>query len=282
VIEPCPNSVAPCSGAATPDISNNSSFTTVATTILQRSSLPYSLTFSASAWTKGLEAPLFGYRTSSRTFGLPIQSTTATTISSGSESAISFNIPSSICGTYKIVGVRAVTTSPTTNKSTRLTLYSGITNLQSVTLDSDINRAYSLSGSDVEDYFANASLSTLNCGTTYRIGYAPQDASNGFALHTLDFATAGDRTAFPGGTMFAFASRSSCGGPCDATSTPWAPDTTTSRPLMELILDDLTPPSGAGSGGSSSYTFVGALRGNPLELVRLAIPGRRVVAGGIR
>jgi hypothetical protein len=64
--------------------------------------------------------------------------------------------------------------------------------------------------------------------------------------------------------MFAFASRTGCGGPCDATSTAWAADTVTSRPMLELILDDLTPP--AATGGQKSYTFVGALLADPLHL----------------
>jgi hypothetical protein len=264
VIEPCPDSTAPCSGAATANSSNSSSFTSVLTNVVQRPTPPYGLTYASSAWSKINEAPLYGYRTASATRGLPVQSTTSTTISSGSESAVSFMLPSTMCGAYTVVGVRAVITSPAANKTFKINLYNGTTVLQSVTADSDVGRSYSSVYNTSEYYFADASLTPLTCGSTYRIGFAPQDASNGIGLTTLDVAAGGDRTAFSGGTMFAFASRTGCGGPCDATSTAWAADTVTSRPMLELILDDLTPP--AATGGQKSYTFVGALLADPLHL----------------
>lgn len=260
VIEPCPDSTAPCSGAATPDGSNNSSFTTVLTNIMARVAPPYAATFASAAWSKINDAPVWGYRTAALTRGYPVQSLTLTSISSGSESAVSFTLPSTLCSTAKIVGVRATIETPNASKVVNLHLYSGTTILQSAALDSDVNKFNASVWSWGDFYFTDASLTPITCGSTYRIGFAPQDSSNIFALATMDVPTAGDRTAFPGGTLFAFSSRTSCGSPCDATSTAWAADTTTSRPIVELILDDLTPPAGGGSGGQKAFTFLGALR----------------------
>jgi hypothetical protein len=263
VIEPCPDATAPCSGTAVPSATNSSSFTTVLTNFTARMAPPYAATFTSAAWTKITDLPVWGYRTPAVTRGFPAQSTTSTSISSGTESAVSFTLPSTMCSTAKIVGVRATIETPNASRVLNLHLYSGTTILQSAVLDSDVNRSNASIWTVSDFYFSDASLTPVTCGSAYRIGFAPQDSSNIFALTTLDVATAGDRTAFPGGTMFAFGSRSGCGGPCDATSTAWVADTTTSRPLLELILDDLTPP--VGTGGQKAFTFVGALLHRPVE-----------------
>ena len=264
VIEPCPDATAPCSGAATPGGANSSSFTTVLTNYLVHASPPYAATSTSGTWTKVTDMPVWGYRTATLTRGTPIQSNTIASISSGTESAVSFTLPSTMCSTAKVIGVRAEIETPNAARIVNMHLYSGTTVLQSAALNSNVNRNNASIWTTSEFYFSDASLTPVTCGSTYRIGFAPQDSSNLFALATLDVAAPGDRTAFPGGTMFAFGSRSGCGGPCDATSTAWAADTATSRPLLELILDDLTPP--AGTGGQKAFTFVGALLPGPVKL----------------
>jgi hypothetical protein len=277
VIEPCPDSTAPCSAATTPDASNFLTFTRDLGNLSARQGLPYPATFTTGAWTKILGVPAFGYRTASLTRGYPVQSTTTTTtISSGAETGVSFNIPSTLCSSLKVAGVRAQIQTSAAGKITNMNLYSGTTVLQgprAINANTSGNAA-SLTWIDDTFHFTDASLSALSCGTTYRIGFAPQDASNNFMLHAIDMATSGDRTAFAGGTMFALASRTTCGAPCDGTSTAWAADTTTSRPFIELILDDWTLP--AGTGGQTGYTFIGMLQRNPLDLFAMHVthPGK--------
>lgn len=260
VVEPCPNATAPCAGAFVPDGSNNSTFTNSWAGLSDgdRALFPYSLTTanSGSTWTKVAQRAFFGYQTASTTYGTPIQSVTSTGISSGSESGVSFTLPTSWCSTVQIAGIRFVGTSPATNKTFKIVLYNGTTVLQSATIDSDVVRSNVLNAA-MTYYFSDATLTDLTCGSLYRIGISPQDATNNVALTTIDLPTGlsvDPRLAFAGGTVFASASRSSCGGACDSTSTAWAADVTTSRPMIELILGDITQPSGASSGGAFGYS----------------------------
>ena len=247
VIEPCQNCTAPCSGAATPDSTNNSSFTATMTWSDGRPNFPYADTYNGSAWAKGTSAyPVYFYRSASRTYGFPIQAiSTNATNSSGAEIGASFNLPSTWFTSFQVVGARAYLSPGAAGKTLKIVLYSGTTLLQSVTLDTD---QFSAAGGNraVDIYFADASLTTLSTGTTYRIGFSPQNTSQNLGLETLDLAAAGDRTAFAGQTTLALSTRTGCGSPCDATSTAWAADTTTSLPLVELILDVITAPSGGG------------------------------------
>ncbi len=258
VVEPCSGPVAPCSAAASPDASNNSSFTTVMLGGLfgsGRGGVPYAKSYNGSAWTAATgDMPLFGYRSATSSYGYPVQSVTLAQISSGAESAMAFNIPDTLASTYKIVGIRWSGSGPAGNKSTKILLYAGNSVLQSLTWDSDVDRSYGTGGtaSNFEAFFSDP-LPALNTGVTYRIGFSPQDSSNNVSLATVDLAAPGDRTAFSGGTMFWLSSRSSCGAPCDSTAAAWS-DSTSSRPVMNLILEDLTPPSGGRS--STAVTYV--------------------------
>jgi hypothetical protein len=257
VIDPCPNATAPCSGAATPDTLNFTAFSSVVTgmnmgTTSGMSTYSLTTTNSGTAWTKGLNQPLYGYRTASTTRGFPMQTLQTTSINQGAESGMLFNLPATFCSTAQVAGVYFLAASPIANKTLHLSLYSGTTVLQSAVIDGDYAKA---AGTLLVYtwYFTDATLATLSCGTTYRVGIAPAGGgSEAFGLKALNFPTAGDRLAFPGGDWFAYTSRTGCtaGAACDTTSTAFTDDTTT-RPMMHLIFDDITQPSG--SGGTRSY-----------------------------
>lgn len=256
VIEACPDATAPCAGLAAPDGSNHGVFNTVLTNLgmVARAGTTWTgtSTNSGSTWTKAGDTAIFGYRSASLTFGFPLESFTSTAISTGAESGLLFTIPSTFWSTAKVVGVRFIGTTPAAAKSVKFNLYSGTTVLQSTTWDSDWSVGAGSAYRVFQIYFTDASLAALTAGSSYRIGVTPQDSSNGVALMTLGLRAAGDRTAFPGGASFTFTSRTACGAACDTTATAWS-DTTTSRPMMELILDDITAPSG---GGQKAYGTV--------------------------
>jgi hypothetical protein len=250
VVEPCPNAAAPCSGAATPDGSNNSTFTTDWANIASpaRQSFPYADTTanSGSTWTKLGNQPIFGYRSASKSYGVPLQNIQTSSISSGSEQGVSFTLPSTWCTTFQVLGVRFAMNTPAAAKSMKVVLYNGTTVQQSVTYDTDFMKSNGTNNT-AELYFSDSNLVTLTCGSLYRVKFSPQDASNNFGLMQFNLAAAGDRTAFAGGTIFAYATRTSCGAPCDSTSTAWAADDSTTRPYVSLILAALTNAAGDGT-----------------------------------
>ena len=121
-------------------------------------------------------------------------------------------------------------------------LYSGgdvgdTTVLQDVTWDSDWSSATS-SADTWTIYFDESSLSTLTFGNTYRIALSTPDASNQ-TLQGFSVSAVADLDAFPLGQQFTLSTRA--GG-------NWT-DTATTRNFMEIILDDITKPSGGGGGG---------------------------------
>jgi hypothetical protein len=261
VVEPCDSGhPAPCPGTDTiPDGTNlvNITRATAASVQADRSGTPFSMssTNSGAGWSKGAETPLFGIASSTKTYGIPIQTIAATSISIGSEDAMVFNIPSTVFGTYKVRGFRANITVGTANKTSKFFLYEHGNHIplqSSNTWDSDISRV--VSTNQIHTFFFTGTLATLSGGTTYRIGISPQDATNNIALSSFTFASTQDAASMPGGDWFGFSGRSGCVVACDTTSTVWTDDYTR-RPVMELILEDVSAPAGTG-GGASAFTFI--------------------------
>ncbi|MBI4443515.1 MAG: hypothetical protein HY649_09105 [Acidobacteria bacterium] len=234
--------------SGTIDGSNNSSFTrSISNLGVGRSAFPYSETFSGASWTKGTDSfPVFTYKCGSSVYGYPIQTFTATSYSSSSspdEYALKFTLDSGWGNTFTAAGIRCSLDTPPVDVLVTLYDSDGTTTLQDVTWDSDADTGFTIK--DAILLFNETSLSALNFGTAYRIGFAPQNTTAGFALRTVDVAAAGDMAAFGGGTSFILSTRTDAGA--------WTDDDT-KRPLCELIIDDWTEP--AASGGASSYTFV--------------------------
>lgn len=210
-----------------------------------RVNFPKAVVDTTGAWANRTLMPMYAYKTASRTYGNPIASVTATTYSSDSspnERALRFTLPAGMSDTKKIAGVRFVATSPAANKSIKVALYSGTTELDSYTLDGDVSSA---TGSGYRSWvvlFAQSTLDTLTFGTTYRIGFAPQETAANFVLPTLTVTTAAELDAFPGSTDWAMSHRA--GG-------AWT-DVDTERPIVEPLWDDVTEPAAAGGGGTKT------------------------------
>jgi len=244
VIEPC-DGVSPCSTIATPDASNNSSFTmTISSLGNDLTGFPYSNTYSGSWGTKSTGTPVFSYRTSSKSYGRAPKSFTSTLISQGSSQGVAFTVPATWFGNYTVAGVRIAGNVPAASKSYVVSLTTCAapgTNLQSITMDSDQMTAPS--ANKITEIIFSGTLATLTTGTKYCLDFSPVESSANFSVITVDLAAAGDRDGFPGGNIFSSITRSSCGGTCSSTSTAYAEDTT-KRPMVELILGDITGGSG--------------------------------------
>jgi len=204
-------------------------------------SLPYELTYAASAWTKGSSAfrqPVFGFKSSTAVYGFTSRATEfATTIStSGQRATCKFTLPDGWGNTFKIKAVRGAFRVGAAAGSYIAGIWNGAgTLLQGGTLDSDISRALG-ANNNMDLAFADATLPTLSFGTTYYAGIESVSSSS-ISVTNMLFSDANDQLAFPLGTDVAYSTWN---------GSAWS-DTTTSRPIVTLVLDDITSDTG-GSG----------------------------------
>lgn len=235
----------------TVDASNRSAFTYGLSNTVSRYGFPHPLTSSdgGSSWTKqSAILSSFGYASATKAYGRPVVAITQTTISTTSEQALAFSLPSTACSTFKVAGAEGMILLPATGKTFNMTIYEGTTARQGpVTFSSDTFTIAAASRLAFQGLFTDSSLYTFSCGTTYYLGFAPQEASSNFSLLTFDSTAAADLAAWPGGTGWYSATRASGGGTAFS-------EVTTSRPTMGLILSDITPAT-CGGGGAKTCGF---------------------------
>lgn len=197
--------------------------------------LPISVNNVAGARTRDARVfPIYGFGSAGKAFGNPLQNLGSTLLVNPVEHALRFVIDATTCTTFKVVGLRFMGSTPAANKVCSAVLYSGTTALQTVTWGG--NYGGMIGGvAPSELWFQDASLTTLVAGQEYRLSILPTDASNNVVLYDLQYAAQADMEALPGGQNL-YQSNRNTGG-----ATAWS-DVTTSRPMLELILGDLTPP----------------------------------------
>jgi hypothetical protein len=224
---------------------NNSTFSSGMTWSM-RSTLPYSINNNATVRARQtVTSPIFGVKSASLAYGLPLQATTVTPYSSNStpdEYALAWTTDTAWGDTYQVSGVHGTFTFGAAAKTITVNLYDtdGTTVLQTVTLDTDQTAVTSERSVDI--YFPGT-LAALTFGSTYKIGFIANDTSTNAALRTIDVETDSDFTALPHGTSAWLETRSDLGS--------WTP-VTTRRPLMGLIVRDWTEPTSGGAGYSRS------------------------------
>lgn len=227
--------------SGTVDGSNFASFTNTLTNT-PLGSLPYAIQNEAGTRTKQSTLPIFGWGSNSKAYGRPAESFANQTFNSGTtpdEYGFSFTLPAGWGDTFKIVGVELPYSFGGTGLTVLVSLYNGTTPLQTITVDSDIISSSSLTRM-LEIMFDESSLSTLTFGSTYRLAFAPQNATNS-TLWILQVDAAADWDAWPGGQDFALATRTNSGA--------WSADDATRRIIGSLILSDITEPSGGANVG---------------------------------
>jgi len=214
-----------------------------------------SVTCAAGTWSKQTAAhqPTMGVRSSGSAYGFPYTTTAAATVNnfgSTTESGVIFTIPSSFGSTYVLRGIRGLFKTPTSSATNtfQANLYSSPTSspvqlAKSVLVKNDRfqrNNTFT----EVDLYFT--SPSTLTCGTQYGIGFSTTSATDG-GIYTLNQVAQSDFLAWNGQMQTQFATRtaSSFANIDAGTATGNFSGTTTLRPWLDLILDDLTPPAGA-------------------------------------
>lgn len=226
--------------SGTVDASNFSSFSrTLTGSVASLRGLPYASTLSGGTWTKQSAPPLFGYRTASGRYGIVGVSSynTATANTSGHKSGMHFTLPSGFGTSFKVAGLSFVGDMGAAAGSCKVCIYDTANNLlQSVTVDGDHLGGNGAAGDTFSTVmFADSTLATLSYGTKY---YAVIEVVSGAVGMTgLSLTEAADRSAFPNGTNRGL-----------VTYNGSYTETDTVMPLCDLILDDVTVPSGGGGG----------------------------------
>lgn len=222
--------------SGTIDGSNCSSFTR-SMSLTTGSGLPYNALKTAGTWAKG-GVTSFGYRTANGRYGLIAQLSfvTNTASTNGHRSAMHFTLPSGHGDTFKIAGMGCPHRVPVTGNTFKMGLWdSAGTMIQDVTYDSDQFRGVNTDVQSSELLFDEASLTALNFGTKYYIGFEVASSAP-VGVRGVKLAEAADRSAFPLGTNRGYAT-------WDGSS--WTDDDTM-MPNVELIFADITEPAAGG------------------------------------
>lgn len=221
--------------SGTIDASNNSTFTYQAANglLADNVSAPYALTLTAGVWAHQTRSPIFGVRTASSRYGLPLQAAYTTSVTtSGHRQALKFALNSGWGDTFKVIGMRVYVDPPATGNTFKIGIWDAGGVIQDATIDVD-----QLSNQTVlqaELYFDEVSLTALSYGTTYYAGIEATGAAT--ILRGINVSATEDLETLGGDFYLSTYNGAS-----------WA-DTNTTRPLVELILDDITEPAG-GAGG---------------------------------
>lgn len=194
---------------------------------------PYSASYSAS-WTKNVYGPpIFAYGSPTTAFFSPYSAVANTAYSSDSnpdEYAARFIVPTDLCATYHLLGIRITGTTPAAGKTVTLKLYDtdGSTVLAETTFDSDVSLSPA-THSHMVFLFTDDPLPLLTAGNAYRVALVPNETSTNLSWISLTLPDENALTAFPLGSDL-FRSTRVDGG-------VWTDDTL-NRPLISLILTD--------------------------------------------
>lgn len=222
---------------------DGSNFATFANTLSNAPTThhPYVINNNAGTRARQTLMPIYGFATSSRAYGRPLQSVTNQAFNQTStpdEYAIAFTPTAGWGNTFLVGGVRLERCAVIAATTLNARLYDGTTAIQSIAQDADMDAAAS-SQAAREWLFPESSLTALSFGSTYRVGIATASNTN-MAVTNLGVAAAADWDAWPYGQTFFMSTRTDAGA--------WTDDATR-RIWGELLLADWTEPAGGGAGG---------------------------------
>ena len=212
--------------------------------------LPYSARVTdGAAATKGQNLTPFSYASASKVYGNPVLSVKKDNYSSDDtpdEYALAFQLDCDHLTTYTVRGMRVNGRTAAAGKTIDYYLYSGTTQEQSVTIDSDTFATNTENGARYTVMFNEVTLTTLACDTEYALSVQPNETAAVLNVHILEVDAADDLDAFPGGQQWYLKTRTNEGA--------WT-STTDQRPLIDIIIGDVTPPSGGGSAGGGKFNW---------------------------
>ncbi len=213
--------------SGTVDGSNNLSFTTDINGFHGRNLFPYAIQNDAGSRTRTGQLPIFGYKSSTKSYGYPFSAINSTTFdNSGASRCLTFTLPF-YC---KIIGAVLRMSAPAAAKTFVIKIREGTTERATTgTIDTDDLRTNAQDSNVYEAYFTNTTPYTFLPGVQYNLCLETADASINLAMACAQANSAQDAAVNGDGNYYL----STYNG---ATYTP----DTTQRPLTDLILSDIS------------------------------------------
>ena len=223
--------------SGTIDGSNNSSFTRAISGTLQSPAMPYYVTNSAGSWSKSINQQMSpsGYATASKRYGfLGYGNWVTHTNTSGRRQACAFTMPTAFGSTYSPSGFLCFGRFGSAAATFKASVWdsSGTEIATAGTIDADAQAWVANNGNW---RFVFTTQPTLNTGTKYYFGLESVSSSV-IQFQGILMTEADDRLAYPLGTSRAYAA-------WDGSS--WT-ETDTNMPQFDIILNDISVPSGGG------------------------------------
>lgn len=184
---------------------------------------PYSISHNGTSWSKLVQRHVFGWKSSTDVYGLPVVSGTfAQATSSNSRQALKFTVPASRGSVFSVAGARLCMDNPG-SADWKLGLWNAAgTALMEITTDSDFSRSAGGSNRIFEMAFDDAPVNITPGGVYYLgLGRTTQD----LYLRVATVSASNDLKAFDGGTSCHLSTWN---------GSSWTDDQTI-RPLVELI-----------------------------------------------
>lgn len=199
-------------------------------------------------------APIFYYKSSTKTYGYPYQSFNGVNNNSGStpdEYGMYFRIPTGVCSTYNVRGMRLGFVPGTANFDVLLYDTNGTTVLQSVSIDG--NQMHTGNGAAFDFIFTQNTLSTLSAGSYYRLVVRPSTATSMGSIQYIGFPASADKGAILGNADdVQYTSRTNAGS--------W-----TQEPLrlwtMQALISGMDAGTSSGGGLITHPGMTGGMRG---------------------
>lgn len=215
---------------------------------------PYGMEVTSAAFAYvNTACPIFYYGSSTQKYGYPLDSFTGVNIGNGStpdEIGMYFRIPSTVCSTYKVRGLRVGGALGTGDFDVLLYDTDGSTVLHTVAVDSNILHNGNAAQYDI--IFNDDVLATLTASSYYRAVVRPSTATTIGSIQYMSFVTATDKLVFLGNEAdVQYTSRVNAGAWTEDTAKLWT---------MQLLISDMTAPTGTG-GVKTHPGMTGGMRG---------------------
>jgi len=221
----------------------------------QRSGLPYVNTKAgAGAWSRAATVmPVFGCKSASKSYFYPQKNIyLAETLGSTTEKGMYFTIPAGWWSTAVLLGVRlygqigpGAGTGGASANTFRCNFYTGITGATPTIAASanavDVDEQAGATANRTREYFFTTAP-TITAGTEYCVAFSTNTASD-ITMPVLEVSTNTDFTAWPMANQFGMVNRTISAYPPTGSDGAFT-KTDTKRPWAELILSDITAPSG--------------------------------------
>ncbi len=215
---------------------DNSSFTRgLANHQVTPSILPYHAIRTSGTWAKSTASSTFALYTASEVIGFPSSGNVNTSVTGGSgrRGGMHFTLPSGIATSYTLRGLHFHGDMGDTASTVLFGVWDSSNVEQAITGSIDTDGLGSANAGGLRVFFATPPV--LTPGTKYYIGFQTASTNN-HNVAGMQLAEADDRKAYPLGANRGLATYD---------GSTWT-ETNTVLPMIDLILDDITAPSGSG------------------------------------